>query len=315
MKNFVILTPEIFKIDAQQLCAHIEIFIKEKFTSSHFDGIVVPISGGLDSSVVAALCARSIGKDKVTGLMLPERLGNPDATHYGWMIAAHLGIKTVKINISPVLRGLGASNLFMSAISGREIWKGMVNRHLGKRNQTAEKLYIDTLRGLADLSSRKLIAQVSAKQRVRLLTTYKYAEENNLMVAGSAHKTEQMVGLFVKYGVDDGADLMPLKNIYRSQTLQLAEYLEIPSEILHRSPNPDILPGITDKYLGYFGLDYLQVELILVGHQKGLSADEIANQIGLDEQVVRRMFEIVQLSERYRSHAEAPELMNDKGLV
>lgn len=307
MNGTVILTPDIFKIDAQKLCAQIETFIREKFNSSTFDGIVVPISGGLDSSVVAALCARSVGKDKVTGLMLPEILGNPEATYYGRMIAANLGIIPVKINISPVLRGLGASNLFISAISGREIWKGTVNRHLQKRKQTAESLYLDALRGVSDPASRKLMAQVSSKQRARLLITYKYAEENNLMVAGSSHKTEQMVGLFVKYGIDDGADIMPLKNLYRSQTLQLAEYLEIPSEILHRSPNPDILPGITDKYMGYFGLNYLQVELILVGLQNGLTAEEISRQLSLEAPAVQRMAEIVRLSERFRSHADAPE--------
>ena len=307
MNDTVILTPDIFKIDAQKLCAQIETFIREKFNYSTFDGIVVPISGGLDSSVVATLCARSVGKDKVTGLMLPEILGNPEATYYGRMIAANLGKKPVKINISPVLRGLGASNLFISAISGRERWKGVVNRHLQKRKQTAESLYFDALRGVSDPASRKLMAQVSSKQRVRLLIIYKYAEDNNLMVAGSSHKTEQMVGLFVKYGIDDGADIMPLKNLYRSQTLQLAEYLEIPSEILHRSPNPDILPGITDKYMGYFGLNYLQVELIVVGLQNGLTAEEISRQLSLEAQAVQRMAEIVRLSKRFRSHADAPE--------
>lgn len=312
MSETVILTPDIFKIDAQLFCAQIEAFIKLKFIEFHFDGIVVPISGGLDSSVVAALCARAIGKENVTGLMLPERLGNPEATRYGRMIAAHLGIRTVKLNITPVLRGLGASNLVISAISGREFWKDMVNRHLRKRNQSAEVLYVDTLKGLVNPASRKLMAQVSSKQRARLVITYLFAEENNLLVAGSSHKTEQMVGLFVKYVVDDGADIMPLKNLYRSQTLQLAEYLGIPSEITHRSPNPDILPGITNKYLGYFGLDYLQVELILVGLQKGLTADEIARQLDLDEQTVQKMFVIVQLSERYRSHAEAPDLIADE---
>ena len=158
-------------------------------------------------------------------------------------------------------------------------------------------------------SYRILIAQVSAKQRARLLITYKYAEENNLMVAGSAHKTEQMVGLFVKYGIDDEADIMPLKNIYRSQTLQLAQYLGIPTEILHRPPNPDILPGITNKYINYLGIDYLQVELVLYGFQNRLFSDEIASLTGLDEEVVHRTLKIVQFSERYRSHAEAPELL------
>lgn len=307
MSEKMILTPDIFTIDAQQWCAQIGLFIKEKFNLSNLDGIVVPISGGLDSSVVAALCASAVGQDKVIGLMLPERLGNPEANRNGRLIARHLGIRTEKINISPVLRGLGTSNLLLAAISGREYWKNTVDHFLRKRHQTAQTLFLNALKGQMNPSSRKLIAQVSAKQRARLLIAYKYAEENNLMVAGSAHKTEQMVGLFVKYGIDDGADIMPLKNIYRSQTLQLAQYLGIPAEILHRPPNPDILPGITDKYLGYFGIDYLQVELILIGYQDGLSPDEIASQIGLDEQTVHRILEIVQYSERFRSHAEAPD--------
>ncbi len=308
MVNEISLTPDVFVIDVGKWCEQILTFIRGKFEFSHYEGIVVPISGGLDSSVVVTLCVRAIGKEKVIGLMLPERLGNPEATHFGHLIAKHLGIQTVKINISPVLRGLGTSNLLLSAISGREFWKNTVSRFLQKRNQTAQTLYIDTLKGQLDPKSRKLIAQVSSKQRARLLVTYKYAEENNLMVAGSAHKTEQMVGLFVKYGIDDGADIMPLKNIYRSQTLQLAEYLGIPSEILHRSPNPDILPGITDKYLGYFSMDYLKVELILFGFQNGMAPAEIAGQLGLEEQAVCQMLDIIHCSECYRSHADAPEL-------
>ena len=120
MSERVILIPDDFIIDAGQWCAQIERFIEEKFDSSYQNGIVVPISGGLDSSVVAALCTRAIGKEKVIGLMLPERLGNPEAVRYGQMIARNLGIQTVKVNISPVLRGLGTSNLLLSAISGRE---------------------------------------------------------------------------------------------------------------------------------------------------------------------------------------------------
>lgn len=308
MSNKTSLTPEAFKIDASEWCRQIEAFINERFVLSYRDGIVIPISGGLDSSVVAALCTRAIGKHKVIGLMLPERLGNPEADYHGRLIAKHLDIKTMKINISPILRGMGTSNLFLSAISGREKWKGFVTKFLQKRDQTAKTLYMDALKGKLDASSRKLVAEVSSKQRARLLVAYKIAEEHNLIVAGSSHKTEQMVGLFVKYGIDDCADIMPLKNIYRSQILQLAEHIEIPPEILCRSPNPDILPGITDKYKGYFGIDYLKVELILLGLKMELSTGEIARQLGLDEQTVIQLFEIIQLSEISRSHALAPEL-------
>ena len=113
MSKQIHLTPEAFQIDAQEWCKQIEAFISDMFSRSNRDGIVIPISGGLDSIVVAALCVRAIGKEKVIGLMLPEKLGNPEA------------------------------NLFLLAISGRECWKGIVNWFLQKRNQTAKILYID----------------------------------------------------------------------------------------------------------------------------------------------------------------------------
>ena len=140
MSNIKNLTPEAFQMDTQKLYKQIEAFINDMFSRSCRDGIVVPISGGLDSSVVAAFCTRAIGKDKVIGLMLPERLGNPEADYYGQLITKHLDIKTMKINISLILRGLGTSNLFLSALSGREFWKGTVNRFLQRRNQTAKIL-------------------------------------------------------------------------------------------------------------------------------------------------------------------------------
>lgn len=117
-----------------------------------------------------------------------------------------------------------------------------------------------------------------------------------------------MLGLFCKYGIDDCADLMPLKNIYRCHIVQLAEYLDIPREILERSPNPDILPGVTDKYLSYFGMDYQKLDLILYGLQKELSTLEIAKQLAMTEQSAYEITEIIRLSQFYRNHALSPEL-------
>lgn len=308
MNEHMKLTKDVFQIDTQQWCREIEDFINEKFSESYRDGIVVTISGGLDSSVTAALCTRAVGKDKVKGLMLPERWGNPEADYYGRMISKHLGIETVKINISPILRGLGTSDLLLSAISGRAFWKDIVNKTVYKRDHSMKEDYLASLRGKLNPWKRKTIAKITSKQRARLLAAYKFAEENNYMVAGSAHKTEDMVGLFCKYGIDDCADIMPLKNIYRSHILQLAEFLEVPPEILHRSPNPDILPGVVDKYMSYFEMDYLKIDLILFGQQKGLTAGEIATQLGINEQAVNEIHEIVQLSKHMRNHSMAPIL-------
>ena len=305
MNEQIKLTKDIFQIDAQQWCKDIEDFIKGKFSESYRDGIVVTISGGLDSSVTAALCTRAIGKDKVKGLMLPERWGNPEADYYGRMMVKHLGIETVKINISPILKGLGTSDFLLSAISGRAFWKDIVNKIMHKRGHSTKGDYFNSLKGKLEPSRRKMIAKINSKHRARVLIAYKFAEENNFVVVGSTHKTENMVGLFCKYGIDDCADIMPLKNIYRSHVLQLAYFLGVPNEILHRSPNPDILPGVTDKYMSYFEMDYLKVDLILIGLQKGLTALEIANQLGMNEQSVNEIHEIVRLSEHTRNHALA----------
>lgn len=302
------LTKDVFRIDAEAWCREIEDFIRMKFSESCRDGIVVTVSGGLDSSVVASLCVRAIGKDKVKGLMLPERGGNPEAVHYGRILARHLGIEMKRIGISPVLRGLGTSNYLLSIVSGRTFWTGVVNRFMQKRGHSIKTDYMDALQGKLGPSTRKLVAQINSKHRARVLVAYKFAEENNLLVAGSAHRTEKMVGLFCKYGIDDCADLMPLKNIYRSHILQLAGFLGVPSEIIYRSPNPDIIPGVTDKYRGYFGLDSLQVDLILWGLQKGMAVHEIADQLGIREQKVSQMREVIRLSENTRNHAQAPIL-------
>lgn len=302
------LTKDVLQIDAPSLCQKLTEFLREEFLHSKKFGIVVPISGGLDSSVVAALCVRAVGKEKVLGLQLPEHWGNPEANIYGERIARHLGIRTRKINITPILRGLGTYRLYLAALSGRERWKNMMAQHLKKKGQTAEELYQQELQGTLDPASRKLVAKVQAKQRARLLVTYKIAEENQLLVVGAAHKTEQMMGLFVKYGIDDGADLMPLKNLHRSQVLQLGEYLEIPQEILRRTPNPDILPGITDKYQGYFGLNVLQVELILQGQEWGMSPEEMAEELSLEISQVEKVLKASTGSERFRSHGKSPDI-------
>lgn len=299
----------VFEINSQQWCEKIIDFIKKMYSKSFREGIVVPISGGLDSSVVAALCVRAIGNDKVVGLMLPERLGNPEARHYGIMIAKNLDIKTKTINISPILRGLGMNDPLLSVLSGREFWKDIINKNMQKRGHTVKGDYLASLKGILNIQGRKLVAKVGSKQRARLLATYKYAEENNYLVAGSANKTERMVGLFCKYGIDDSADIMPLKHIYRSQILQLAKYLGIPSLIIDRTPNPDILPGITDKYVGYFDLDSHQIDSIIFGVEDGLLDSDIANQIGVSESTIRYMREIIFLSNNYRNHELAPFML------
>ena len=262
-------------------------------------GIVIPISGGLDSSVVAALSANAVGKDKVLGLLLPEKKGNPEALHFAHLLARHLGIKTVTIDISRILKPLGTYRFFTNRLS-RSSQKAFVSK---LSPEVTRGLFFSILDGNSKPIIRQGMASMASKHRIRFVVTYKYAEDQNLMEVGCAHKSEDLLGLFSKFGVDDNADVMPLKNLYRTQILQIARYLKIPGEIIERSPNPDMLPGIDDKYLDVLGLESGVIDLILFGLEQNLSASEIARQLGLDTKKVNEIKGLVRATTHMRNHS------------
>ncbi len=113
------LTSDVFTMDCPSVCSRIEAFIAATMQSLHRKGIVVPISGGLDSSVVVSLCVRAVGKEQVTGLLLPEKKGNPDALQFGNLVANQLGIRTVTVDISPILDSIGAYEFISNKVGPR----------------------------------------------------------------------------------------------------------------------------------------------------------------------------------------------------
>lgn len=311
MSGQKILSEKSLEIDPQQWCSDIELFIRTKFIESKKDGILVTISGGLDSSVTATLVTRAIGKEKVTGLMLPELFGNPEANHFGNLIIKHLDINFEKIYINPIIRSLKISSLLLTLLGGREFWKKRIEKIKEKKGDEVYKGYLKMLRGERVETFQKYSSKINGRQRARLLYAYKYAKEHNLLLAGATHKTERSVGLFAKFGIDDCADIMPLKNVYRSHILQIGSHIGIPTEILNRTPNPDMVPGVTDKYVSYLELTALQVDLILIGLEKKMTPKEIAEQIDIKEEKVLEIQEIFSLTELQRNPSIAPTMTNN----
>jgi NAD+ synthase len=298
------LSAEVFAIEAAVVSLRIEGFIANAMSELRRDGVVVTMSGGLDSSTVAALAVRAVGADRVTGLLLPEKQGNPDARRYALLMAGQLGIGTQTFDLSPLLERIGAYRFPLARIPVRAVREVAVKGYLAL---TRANPYVQGLRGEGSSLFRKGFSSSNVKHRMRLVATYRFAEENNLLVVGCAHKSEDLVGLFVKYGVDDCADVMPLKNLYRSHILQLASYVGVPQEIIERTPNPDILAGISDKYYDVLGLKADVLDLILFGLiEAGLSCSEIADALGLDEGKVTEIEEIVSLTSHMRNHSQAP---------
>lgn len=273
------LNREVFLIDCEAQCRRIESFLREKLTELHRDGIVVAISGGLDSSTVVTLCVRAVGKERVSGLVLPEKHGNPDAYVFAKKLASSLGIKTIVVDISKLLGALGSYDFIANWVGVPAIVKRAVREIPTERKK---EFFLAGIQGSGNALVRQGLASMYSKQRIRLVVTYKHAEERNLLVVGCAHKTEDLVGLFCKFGVDDNADVMPLKHLYRSQILQLARYLGVPADIIERTPNPDMLPGIEDKYWDVLGIRSETLDLLLYGLEHGMQCEEIADQMHME---------------------------------
>jgi NAD+ synthase len=281
------------KIDSEKYCRTTREFIREKMLEMRRSGIVVPISGGLDSSVVACLCVNAVGRNMVTGLLLPEKQGNPEADKYAGILAEFLKIKTAGVDISRVLKSLGTYKFILNKIPSHRLKAKLVGEYL---DPSKESMFLKGIKGTGNKFIYRGVASFYTKQRVRLVAAYKFAEENNLLVAGSAHKSEDMVGLYVKFGIDDNADLMPLKNLFRTQIVQLAEFLKVPREITERTPNPDLVPGVTDKYMDILHINWQKLDLILYGLEKGMGTRMIAQQLDMSDSKIEQIKEIVSLT-------------------
>lgn len=129
------------------------------------------------------------------------------------------------------------------------------------------------------------------------------------MVVGCANHTERMTGLFVRFGVDQCADIMPLGRLYRTQVLQLAEYLGLPQHILQKPPDPGIIPGVDDKYRCLIGLDSKTLDIVLEALDRGQAASDIARETGLAPCDVAHVQRLAALSEHMRGLAAMPEAL------
>lgn len=299
------MSPAVFEMDVSAVGAEIERFISGQVTELGREGIVVALSGGLDSSTVLALCARAVGPDRVTALLLPDKRGSRDALRFSRLVAGQLGVRVVALDATRVNRAAGVYDFVGYRVPWRRLVARVVRTYLAKG---ADNIFLTGVRGTDHRLTREALAAIYARQRLRMVMTYRHAELHRLLVVGTAHKSEDLLGLFVKFGVDDAADLMPLKGLYRSQVLRIAEAVGVPAEVLARTPNPEMLPGIEDKYLDIFGVPAPTVDLMLWGIEHHLPTADIAHDIGVAPAKVAELREAVRVSAHMRQPSRQPDL-------
>ena len=284
-------------------------------------GAVLGLSGGIDSSVVAALCVRAFGKDKVLGLFMPERHSSDDALTLGRLLADSLGIEAIVEDIAPALEGLGCYRRQDEAIRSivpqyGEGWKCklVLPSILETARLNVTRLTVQSPQGevstvrLTPAAYLQIVAATNYKQRVRKMTEYYHADRLNYAVAGTPNRLEYDQGFFVKQG-DGAADVKPIAHLYKTQVYQLAAHLGIPEEIRRRPPTTDTfsMPQTQEEF--YFALPYDRMDLCLYALNHGIAAAEVAPLVELTPEQVERVFKDIEAKRRATRYLHTPPLL------
>ena len=300
------LIPEHLWIDSARVSQELETFIKTSVGDFNREGVIVSLSGGLDSSVVLALSVAAVGYNKVLGLVMPERDSSQDSESDARLLAETLGVRVERIELTPILSEMGIYQHIPRAVFARRKIAGAAVRGSYKlySRLTGERPFLRGLEGTNLGPLKRANAYYRMKHRLRMVILYSYAERENLLVVGTANKTEFLIGFFVKYG-DSAADITLLLSLYKTQVRLLAKFLHIPERILNKAPSPDLIPGITDEFA--IGIPYEKLDLVLSGLDMNMAMKDIAAKTGVKQKTIEYVKELVRRSEHMRISPLVPD--------
>ncbi|WP_292387783.1 NAD(+) synthase [Methanosarcina sp. UBA5] len=282
--------PEYLEFDAEKTRKEIVEFVRNNVKKFGKDGVMVGLSGGLDSSTVAYLCVEALGKDKVYGLILPDRDTNPQNTDDGMNLAKSLGIPHEKIVISPFLEELGAYNIIsQEKASDRTVLEQIAARNpiITERELPSTEHFSPTATvGASSLSVKDFLAVGGAKTHVRMTVFYFHATLKNYLVVGTDDRSELSLGVYDRYG-DGACDISILSHLYKTQIKQLAKHIGVPDHIVNKTSSADLF-GMSMPNESLIGLSYLKLDDILCGIRKsGLNDEDIASMAGVKPSIVQ----------------------------
>ncbi|PWU18013.1 MAG: NAD(+) synthase [Verrucomicrobia bacterium] len=287
-------------------------------------GIVLGLSGGIDSSTVAALAARALGPNRVLALLMPEKDSSVETLELSRAVVEHLGIKSIHEDISPILEAVGCyrrrdeairlilpeygpgwkSKLILpSVVDGQNLRIFSIVARSPDGKQITRSLNLEAYLGI--------IAATNFKQRTRKMLEYYHADRLNYAVAGTPNRLEYDQGFFVKLG-DGAADVKPIAHLYKTQVYQIAQYLGVPAAIINRPPTTDTysLPQTQEEF--YFCLPYETMDLVLYAKSNGFNSSEIAEQLALQPEQVDRVFRDIDAKRRVAKYLHSPAALAEE---
>jgi len=286
--------------EATRVCAAYRETVAKKLLRR---GVVVAISGGIDSSCTAGLAVRAFGPKKVFGLLLPERDSSGASVKLGRQLAEHLGIEYVVEDIEPTLRAIGCYDRYDKAIQRvipefGEGWKSKIvlpGDLLDSDRVSVYRVVVEDPDGeqrterLPLQAYLEIVAATNFKQRIRKTLEYYHADRLNYAVSGTPNRLEYDQGFFVKNG-DGAADVKPIAHLYKTQVYAMARHLGLPDEICSSTPTTDTYSLEQGQDEFYFVLPYAEMDLLLWALNHGVSAEEAAVVMGLKPDQVERVY-------------------------
>ena len=318
-------TAERLKIDCdketQKITDNIREVVVKRFKKR---GVIVALSGGIDSSVVGALCVRALGKKRVLGLLMPEKDSSPDTLQLSQLITDHLEISAVHEDITPILDAVGCYRRRDEAIKSlipeygpdykcKIVLPGVMNNDTYRifsvvvqspqGKQIKARLNPSTYLGI--------VAATNFKQRVRKMLEYYHADRLNYAVTGTPNRQEYDQGFFVKLG-DGAADIKPIAHLYKTQVYQMAEFLDIPDQIRNHPPTTDTYSMQQSQEEFYFSVPYDKMDLCLYGKNNNVAPKDVAAVTGMTTEQVGRVFRDIDAKRNATRYLHTPPILVDK---